>query len=67
MTIDRRTKWQQKQIAAGNCRQCGQRRDGPYTTTCKKCAKRSREHNRLWFGGEPWKPGGKGRPPLERE
>jgi predicted amidophosphoribosyltransferase len=52
--IARQLAWQQKQIEAGNCRNCGQPREH-YAVYCDECVKKKH--------ASKWKPGRRGRPP----
>lgn len=53
-----------KRRAAGLCERCGKKpaTDGRY---CAKHAKAVRTYQRVRKGHKPWKPGGRGRPPIK--
>jgi hypothetical protein len=49
------------------CNQCGAPLDGPSRVRCLKCLAYQRAYMRKRNGGQAWKRGGRGRPPLQRE
>lgn len=57
--------WQLLRSAEGRCEICS----APvthYDTVCDGCAEKRRLHVRSRGGHQPWRPGGKGRPPKVR-
>lgn len=56
--------WQEEQAILGNCITCGNPRDGEGKRYCMSCQSVLRLRMREKTGSKPWKPGGKGRPPL---
>lgn len=58
--------WQQKQVAAGNCRICGQPRN-LYAVECDDCHEKAAKRRRKKSKHKPWKKGGRGRPPKGAE
>lgn len=54
----------------GLCVRCGADRDPGSTAYCGRCLRRNRdrtrEANRRRLGCFPWRPGGRGRPPIDR-
>lgn len=64
--ISRQREWQIKKIAEGKCSSCGKPRTlSKYV--CNDCLKKRREYQRKKVGCRPYKPGGRGRIPLERK
>jgi hypothetical protein len=58
-------------IAAGQCGRCGEPRgELGSAVACGKCLRAMRAASRLRMrvktGSKPWRPGGRGRPPIER-
>lgn len=51
---------------AGLCPGCSKVKDGPYKWFCIACSVAGRLRNRKTAGTQPWRPGGRGRPPLVR-
>jgi hypothetical protein len=51
---------------AGKCLRCGRKADAG-VQYCQKHRKAVNASNRTRNGHKPWKPGGKGRPPIVRE
>ena len=62
MTISRQRAWQMKQVAAGRCSQCG--KEAVSSRKCMECLEKNKVAARLCRDGQPWRPGGRGRPPL---
>lgn len=63
----RQLQWQHKQIRLNNCVICGQPRgDSRSVARCMGCLRRFRLQQRKKVACNPWRPGGPGRPPLER-
>ena len=56
--------WRMRQASAGRCPKCGRSDDGG-GALCRGCRKKNRELNRRKTGSSPWRPGGRGRPPME--
>jgi hypothetical protein len=63
--LSRQRKWQKKQLDSGNCMICGDPRT-LYATHCDACNEKVMAYQRSKTGFQPWKPGGRGRPPLKR-
>jgi hypothetical protein len=63
MTKQRR--WQLKKQAEGNCMTCGKPRN-LYAERCDTCHAVERLRTRAACGHQPWREGGRGRPPLIR-
>lgn len=62
--ISRQQRWQQKRVAEGKCRACGEERDNPDDHLfCSRCRDEKRERDQIDKGSEPWREGGRGRPP----
>lgn len=54
--------------ASGKCVSCGAARGGSQSTSCcRGCLLRERRRSRKRLGCKPWRPGGPGRPPLNRK
>ena len=68
--MSRSTEWGRAQLAKGNCWVCGKPRTG-HNRFCDHHAKLHRAYDRKRkrkIGNfNPWKPGGRGRPPIEKE
>lgn len=64
--ISRQRAWQLAKAAKGLCQKCGAKRL-TYKTLCDDCAKKHRDSMRRSRGMNPWRPGGPGRPPIDRE
>ena len=66
-TESRQRKWQRKQIRLGNCVICGRPRGKtPSISRCRMCLDKTRKETRQRRKCKPWRPGGLGRPPLDR-
>lgn len=67
---DRRTRWRNKRLTEGRCVSCSKPRnahgESPYRDMCVKCAVTKRVTRQQRQNYQPWKPGGRGRPPLVR-
>ena len=63
MTVAER---QNRNIAAGLCASCSQRREH-YKRLCDRCAVRHRRNLRRYQGTQPWRPGSAGRRPFVQE
>jgi hypothetical protein len=62
--LSKQRRWQLAKIAEGLCCQCG-KREIVGTALCGLCLKAIRLRTRKRQGNKPWRPGGKGRPPIE--
>ena len=63
-TLSRQRRWQVRQNEAGKCMYCtNQAMDG--TTRCEFHAEYIRQYMRKRGGYNPWKEGGRGRPPMK--
>lgn len=56
---------QRARILAGLCAQCGRNMHPKSVHLCLRCLQMKREFKRLSTGCQPWRPGGRGRPPVE--
>ena len=63
--VSRQREWQIRKREEGRCMICGKESFAPHGL-CKKHLKVQRERNRAVTGCDPWKPGGRGRIPLEQ-
>jgi len=63
--VSRQRKFQKQRLAAGLCYQCGDPREH-YTERCDACQAKVNARQRRDNGWNPWKPGGRGRPPKVR-
>ncbi len=62
----RQTKWKVKMFQRGRCINCGEPRgDSPYKRKCRTCANEERQRHQKKYVMAPWKPGLRGRPPLD--
>lgn len=61
--LTRQRRWQVTRVAEGRCSLCGKPRRH-YAAVCDNCALAKRRRIRALQGFSPWKPGGRGRPPL---
>jgi hypothetical protein len=64
MVESRQQTWRRARIASGRCPQCGSGRLDHYTWACDECALNHRRRRQRRLGVGPWRPGGRGRPPL---
>ena len=64
--MTRQRRWQLARRAEGRCTICGQPRTH-YPEECDACRVKRRRYQRVWPIGQPWRPGGVGRPPVVRE
>lgn len=62
--ISRQRRWQLNKIAKGLCEKCGSPRNLS-TVRCDECLAKNRVHNQWRNRNKPYRPGGRGRPPLE--
>ena len=62
--VSRQLAWQREQTKAGKCWRCAQPLGKSPYSTCVPCAEADRKRKRKEEGSRPWKPGGRGRPPL---
>lgn len=53
-----------ERLAKGRCYICGEKRGGS-KLYCKKHLDAHRKRQRRYSGSKPWRPGQKGRPPLD--
>jgi hypothetical protein len=63
LPIHHHRKWQLRQKRDGKCVLCGKPRN-LYWEKCDDCQERFRVWNRERNGFQPWRPGGRGRPPV---
>ncbi len=64
--MSRQQEYQLRHIAQGLCAQCASPAF-PGTTQCARCIKKRRRGMRKKHGFLPWRPGGRGRPPVKLE
>lgn len=62
--LSRQSEWQKKQNRMGRCQRCGDWL-GVSSVHCDVCLMKHRVKSRKKAGCEAWKPGKRGRPPLE--
>jgi predicted amidophosphoribosyltransferase len=63
--MTRQRRWQLSKIDKGLCCQCGKQK--LFTTQlCRQCLETHTVNQRKRRGWQPWRPGGLGRPPLDR-
>lgn len=62
--ISRQLAWQRKQRKDGRCWRCGSEMGKSPYKVCVVCAEADRRRQRKKDGTRPWKPGGRGRPPI---
>jgi hypothetical protein len=61
MSMSRQREYQMRMRAAGKCVQCGCPANG--AARCPNCAIKHRKQRQIKGKHQPWKPGGRGRPP----
>jgi hypothetical protein len=60
-----RVLWRARKLAEGKCVNCGQDRgESPYKNTCVECGGKPAKRRRRRLGGQRWREGKRGRPPL---
>jgi predicted amidophosphoribosyltransferase len=59
-------KWQVGKADKGLCQGCGGKLNH-YKLFCDKCSLKVRARKRRYAGCDPWKAGGRGRPPIIHE
>ena len=64
--VSRQREWSRRQVEAGKCGLCGEPREH-YEQVCDSCASKARTRMRGKKNFAPWRPGGKGRPPIVKE
>jgi len=62
--VSRQTDYQEAHRKAGLCILCSAKRDRASRDKCAKHHLARRAGNRRRMGCDPWKPGGRGRPPF---
>lgn len=64
--LSRQRLWQNKRLADGCCVRCGAKRN-LYAQRCDECQRKETARAREKTGFKPWKAGGRGRKPINRE
>lgn len=57
--------WQALQVAAGRCVTCGQPKSENAGVHCRRCREMTRQYDRRRRGWQEWRPGSRGRRPME--